>query len=106
MPAKEPGIHDALRDPLLSFRARGVLAYVFLTTPFHEVVNIDVLDAATDRDGRAAIQAALHELSRAGYRIVHRPGRGIGARVEWTLEPARRLMPPEDRGVDRDSSHE
>lgn len=97
----EPNLADAMRDPRISYRAKGVLAYALLTSPWPESVNLEVLHAASDRDGRTAIQTALHELRSAGYRIVHRPGNKQGASVEWTLDPAAAYMPPEKRGEAR-----
>jgi hypothetical protein len=55
----------ALRDPYLSYRARGVLAYV-LSMPDNWRTSADTL-ARQGLEGRDAIRAAINELIRAGY---------------------------------------
>ncbi len=55
----------ALRDPYLSYRARGVLAYV-LSMPDNWRTSGDTL-ARQGLEGRDAIRAAINELIRAGY---------------------------------------
>ena len=55
----------ALRDPYLSYRARGVLAYV-LSMPDNWRTSADTL-ARQGLEGRDAIRASINELIRAGY---------------------------------------
>jgi len=54
-----------LRDPHLSFRARGVLAYV-LSMPDNWRTSADNL-SRQGLEGRDALRAAIQELIRAGY---------------------------------------
>ena len=55
----------ALRDPHLSYRARGVLAYV-LSMPDNWRTNAETL-ARQGLEGRDAIRAAINELISSGY---------------------------------------
>ena len=55
----------ALRDPHVSYRARGVLAYV-LSMPDNWRTNAETL-ARQGLEGRDAIRAAINELIHAGY---------------------------------------
>jgi len=58
--------HDFLEDKRLSFKARGVLAYVFhFKGPW--TVRVEELIKASDEDGRISIQSALHELIKWEY---------------------------------------
>lgn len=57
--------NDTLEDARLSFRARGVLAYL-LSRPDGWTTNSDTL-AAGAREGRDAIRTALRELEQARY---------------------------------------
>lgn len=62
--------NETLRDSRLSFRARGVLAYL-LSMPDNWQTSSDRLAKETT-EGRDAIRAALRELQSAGYIARHR----------------------------------
>jgi hypothetical protein len=77
----------ALRDKRLSFKARGILALV-LSHSGEWSATKRWLDSQSDKDGRAAIQTALNELTELGYReVIHErfPG-GIRTVVVWRHE--------------------
>ena len=59
--------NNALRDPMLSFKARGLLAYV-LSMPDHWRTNSHQL-ALIGPDGRDAVRTGLTELEARGYLI-------------------------------------
>jgi predicted RNA binding protein with dsRBD fold (UPF0201 family) len=52
-------------DNRLSFRARGIAAFLVETQP--ESISIEKLRAMTDVEGRDAIRNAFNELLEAGY---------------------------------------
>ena len=57
--------HLVLHDPSLSFRAKGVLAYL-LGQPAEQIHTEKTIRAAAS-EGRAAVQTALQELEERGY---------------------------------------
>ena len=59
--------NEALRDPRLSFKARGLLAYM-LSLPPEWNFSVSGLSRAS-RDGKDAIRSALRELEAAGYLV-------------------------------------
>jgi hypothetical protein len=59
-----------IRDRRLSFRARGVLAYL-LDMPNEWDVRSEVI-AANGKEGRGAVRTALHELGEHGYYRIER----------------------------------
>lgn len=70
--------NSALQDASLSFRARGVLAFLLSLRPGARITVEEI--AARGSEGRDAIRAALRELERTGspylIRRRHRDGRG------------------------------
>ena len=75
-------------DGRLSFKARGILAYLLDKPAGWDVRSVAI--AADSPDGKAAVQAGLRELARAGYYRIERrrlmDGRlvtGTGARC-WS----------------------
>jgi len=81
--------NSALRDSTLSFRARGILALV-LSNAGEWKASRDWLESQSEKEGRDAIQNALHELNVRGYRIVHKEQDAAGqwsSWVEWTHSP-------------------
>lgn len=73
----------ALNDARLSFRARGVLAWL-LDKPDDWRSNADTI-AKAGREGRDAIRAALTELQECGY-LKRNPHRKAGKwATEWTV---------------------
>lgn len=57
--------NDVLRDPELTFRARGVLAYILSHSDNWRTDAESI--AKVSKEGRQAIQTALKELREAGY---------------------------------------
>ena len=57
--------NTTLRDVALSFRARGVLAYLLSQPPGYRVNSADLTRAGSE--GRDSIRTALAELEKAGY---------------------------------------
>jgi hypothetical protein len=84
-----------LRDERLSFKARGVLAYILSHVDGWRADANDIADASTD--GRTAVLSALKELEDKGYRKVARrqddKGRWV-TDVHWFETPAEGI--PED----------
>lgn len=87
--------NEAVNDRRLSFRARGLLAYMLARPPgwrFHA----DRLAADTAAEGRDAVRTALRELSRLGYYRATRVRQPAGTFVMVTEVAATpELLPPE-----------
>jgi hypothetical protein len=60
-----------LRHPHLSYKARGLLAYL-LSLPDNWKVSADHMARQSPRDGRHAVLSGLAELEDAGYLVRHR----------------------------------
>jgi len=58
--------NEAVQNHALSFKARGVLAYL-LSQPDHWTISGTALAKMAGQDGREAIRTALLELEQAGY---------------------------------------
>lgn len=76
--------NDALRDERLSWKARGLLAYL-LTKPDDWTVMQAELEAAGP-DGRSAVRAGLAELERHGYLERERTVARVDGQTVTTLE--------------------
>lgn len=77
--------NSALRDRRLSFRARGILALVLSNVGEWEAGRNWIVNQS-DKDGKAAVQAALNELTELGYRVVIKKSegyKGMTSIVEW-----------------------
>jgi hypothetical protein len=61
---------STIRDSTISFRARGILAYL-LDMPDEWDVRSEVV-AANGKEGRGAVRTALHELGERGYYRIER----------------------------------
>lgn len=70
-----------MRDPRLSWKAKGLLAYIAGHAPGHELSSEQIVCEGTD--GRDAVRAGLRELEDAGY-LVRRQRRGEGGLVAGT----------------------
>lgn len=68
------------RDKRLSFRARGLLAFM-LSYPENWNFNRDWIAAQTDGEGVTAVRTALQELEKAGY--LYRRRVQVNGRFEW-----------------------
>lgn len=69
-----------LRDRRLSFRARGVLAFLLSQPEGYRITCNDLAEEAAE--GRDATAAALHELVEAGY-LVRKRVQAEGGRFSW-----------------------
>lgn len=81
--------NSALRDKRLSFKARGVLAMV-LSHSGEWSATRDFIVSMSDNDGKDAVQSALNELTKHGYRTVVRNQKEDGtwdSYVQWTHHP-------------------
>lgn len=88
--------NSALRDRRLSFKARGLLALV-LSNVGEWNATLSWLTSQSDHDGKAAIQAALNELTDLGYRKVEKESRGpndIRTVVTWYHQPNEPITRP------------
>jgi hypothetical protein len=74
-----------LRDPRLSWKAKGLLAYIASHSAGHTLTTEQIIAEGTD--GRDAVRAGLVELEAAGYlrRIVLRDQQGRAAGTDFEL---------------------
>lgn len=70
----------ALRDPRLSWKAKGIAAYLLSKPPGWQIWTNDLINRA--KDGRDAVRAGLAELEALGYLTRERVN-GEGGRLEW-----------------------
>jgi hypothetical protein len=87
--------NEALRDRRLSFKARGILGLV-LSHSGEWTASAKWIESQSDIDGRAAVQAALNELTKYGYRSVHREqiNGDIRTVVVWRHAPEMSISRP------------
>lgn len=71
-----------LKDPQLSWKAKGILSYL-IGQPIDWKVQIQDL-VNNSADGETAIRSALTELRKAGYASLEKVKDGSGKIVEWT----------------------
>lgn len=88
----------AINDSRLSFRARGVLAWL-LDKPDDWRCNSRTI-AVAGREGRDAVQAALRELEQAGYLSRARRQNDRGRWLTFTTVHERPVDEPVDEPVD------
>jgi len=74
--------NDAVQNHALSFKARGVLAYL-LSQPDHWTISSSGLAKMAAQDGREAIRTALVELEQAGYLVRRRVQDPTTGRWGW-----------------------
>jgi len=86
LPRLDVSLEAALANDRLSYRAKGLLAYM-LSLPSGTAVDIKSLAGASS-EGKDAVGTALHELSVAGY----------CDRIESVIEPMAREIPSEAAG--------
>lgn len=88
--------NSALRDKRLSFKARGVLALA-LSNVGEWSATLDYFIDNSDHDGKAAVQAALNELTELGYRSVTKESdgkAGMKTVVVWRHVPEHPIIRP------------
>lgn len=93
--------NEAMRDPYLSFRARGVLAWLLSHAPGYSVTAAELRHAGPE--GRDAIRTALRELEARGYLVRHRLRAVDGTfahQVVASDKPIRTRPHPVDKAVD------
>jgi len=79
--------NEALRDSRLSWKARGLLAYM-LTHSDEYQIRIDNLVEASEPDGPASLATGIKELKTSGYLSYKNrkdPATGLMAGGEWTI---------------------
>ena len=74
-----------LRNPALSWRAKGLLAYLMTLPDNWVVVRGDLVERSTD--GRSSVQAAFAELKAAGHATLElvRNAKGQVVGKEWHI---------------------
>jgi hypothetical protein len=94
--------NEAVQNHALSFKARGVLAYL-LSQPDHWTISGAALAKMAAQDGREAIRTALLELEQAGYLVRRRVQNPATGHWGWHQvlhdQPVRN---PVDEAVDDD----
>jgi hypothetical protein len=74
--------NDAVQNHALSFKARGILAYL-LSQPDHWTISSNALANMAAQDGREAIRTGLVELENAGYLVRRRVQDPTTGRWGW-----------------------
>lgn len=73
---------DSLQNQTLSFKARGIMAYLESMPDDWEVHGAKGIAAASDKDGYSAVNEGLKELEAAGL-LARLKRQGAGAHWEW-----------------------
>lgn len=73
---------DSLQDKTLSFKARGIMAYLKSMPDQWVVHGVQGLAEASDKDGYSAVNAGLKELESAGL-LIRLKRRGESGAWEW-----------------------
>jgi len=81
-----------IRDRRLSYKARGVLAYLLDQPDGWDVRSVKLAEAS-DHDGKAAIRTALHELAEHGYYRLERRFTHPGGPIRMGTAVAERPVP-------------
>lgn len=94
--------NSAMEDGRLSFKARGLLAYL-LSRPEGWSTSIDRLVHGAERDGRESIRTGLKELEELGYlvRRKYRDKSGLWAHDQWVYDDPKYAL---DSEVERETA--
>lgn len=86
--------NDILNDQRLSFKARGLLAYM-LSKPDDWKFYTEELVKHSDKDGISAIKAALNEMENMGYlkRVQKRAEKGKFGSQDWIISDKPTVSP-------------
>lgn len=77
--------NEWLRDPNISYKAKGLLAYLCSHEPEYQIKFRQIISQS--QDGERSVRAAMTELKNAGYLVTRRTtdSRGYNAGLNYTL---------------------